>query len=94
MELLWNGQVVDQGVAGDSPAHPVEGLAWIANHLAARGRAMAAGEIVIAGSALKTRFHPSRCSRRNCRRAYSPVRAPGQLWKTTPWIETGGWGGI
>ena len=56
VELAWNGQVVDRGVAGDSLGHPLEGLAWIANHLAARGRAMTAGEIVITGSALKTRF--------------------------------------
>jgi 2-keto-4-pentenoate hydratase len=56
VELIWNGKVIDQGVAGDSMGHPLEGLAWIANHLAARGRAMAKGEIVITGSALKTRF--------------------------------------
>ena len=48
--------MVDRGVAGDSLGHPLEGLAWIANHLAARGRAMRKGEIVITGSALKTRF--------------------------------------
>jgi len=56
VELGWNGQVVDRGVAGDSMGHPLDGLAWIANHLAARGRTMAKGEIVITGSALKTRF--------------------------------------
>jgi 2-keto-4-pentenoate hydratase len=31
-------------------------LAWLANLLAARGRGMKAGEIVITGSALRTRF--------------------------------------
>jgi 2-keto-4-pentenoate hydratase len=36
--------------------HPFEGLAWLANLLAARGRAMKASEIVITGSALRTRF--------------------------------------
>ena len=36
--------------------HPFEALAWLANLLAARGRGMRAGEIVITGSALKTRF--------------------------------------
>jgi 2-keto-4-pentenoate hydratase len=56
VELVWNGQVVDRGVAGDSMGHPLDGLAWIANHLAARGRSMSEGEIVITGSALKTRF--------------------------------------
>jgi 2-keto-4-pentenoate hydratase len=56
VELIWNGEVIDRGVAGDSMGHPLEGLAWIANHLAARGRSMAKGEIVITGSALRTRF--------------------------------------
>jgi 2-keto-4-pentenoate hydratase len=56
VELVWNGETIDQGVAGDSMGHPLEGLAWIANHLAPLGRAMIAGEIVITGSALKTRF--------------------------------------
>ena len=56
VELIWNGEVVDQGVTGDSMGHPLEGLAWVANHLASRGRNMRNGEIVITGSALKTRF--------------------------------------
>lgn len=55
-ELTWNGEVVDQGVTGDSMGHPFEGLAWIANHLQARGQTLKAGDIVITGSALKTRF--------------------------------------
>lgn len=56
VELIWNGEVVDQGAAGAAMGHPFEGLAWLANLLAARGRAMRAGEIVITGSALRTRF--------------------------------------
>lgn len=56
VSLSWNGEIVDEAVAGASMGHPFEGLAWVANHLAARGRALAKGEIVIAGSALKTRF--------------------------------------
>ena len=54
--LIWNGEVVDRGVTGAAMGHPFEGLAWLANLLAARGRAMRAGEIVITGSALRTRF--------------------------------------
>ena len=54
--VLWNGEVVDQGVTGAAMGHPFEGLAWLANLLAGRGRAMKAGEIVITGSALRTRF--------------------------------------
>jgi 2-keto-4-pentenoate hydratase len=56
VELLWNGEVVDRGVTGAAMEDPFEGLAWLANLLAARGRAMKAGEIVITGSALRTRF--------------------------------------
>jgi 2-keto-4-pentenoate hydratase len=54
--LTWNDKIIDQGVTGASMDHPFEGLAWIANHLAARGRSLKQGEIVITGSALKTRF--------------------------------------
>jgi 2-keto-4-pentenoate hydratase len=56
VELRWNGTVVDQGVTGAVMGHPFEALAWLANLLATRGRAMRAGEVVITGSALKTRF--------------------------------------
>jgi len=56
VSLTWNGETIDQGVAGDSMDHPFEGLAWTANHLAAQGRALKKGDIVITGSALKTRF--------------------------------------
>ena len=56
VELLWNGEVIDQGVTGAAMGHPFEGLAWLANLLASRGRAMKAGAIVITGSALRTRF--------------------------------------
>jgi 2-keto-4-pentenoate hydratase len=56
VELLWNGEVVDQGVTGAAMGHPFEGLAWLANLLASRRRAMQAGEFVITGSALRTRF--------------------------------------
>jgi 2-keto-4-pentenoate hydratase len=54
--LIWNGEVVDQGLTGAAMGHPFEGLAWLANLLAARGRGMQSGDIVITGSALRTRF--------------------------------------
>jgi 2-keto-4-pentenoate hydratase len=56
VELLWNGEVVDRGVTGAVMGHPLESLAWLANLLASRGRGMKAGELVITGSALRTRF--------------------------------------
>ncbi len=54
--LTWNGEVRERAVAGASMGHPFEGLAWVANHLASRGRILAKGDLVITGSALKTRF--------------------------------------
>ena len=54
--LTWNDEVVERAVTGDSMGHSFEGLAWVANHLAGRGQALRQGEIVITGSALKTRF--------------------------------------
>jgi 2-keto-4-pentenoate hydratase len=56
VELLWNGVAVDRGVTGAAMGHPFESLAWLANLLASRKRGMHAGEIVITGSALRTRF--------------------------------------
>ena len=56
VEAVWNGELRDRGVTGDSMGHPFEGLAWVANHLAEHGKALRAGEIVITGSALKTAF--------------------------------------
>lgn len=56
VELSWNGEIVDRAVAGDALGHPLSGLAWIANYLASRGRMLRQGEIVMTGSALKTRF--------------------------------------
>jgi 2-keto-4-pentenoate hydratase len=56
VELLWNGAAVDRGVTGAAMGHPFESLAWLANLLASRGRGMRAGELVITGSALRTRF--------------------------------------
>jgi 2-keto-4-pentenoate hydratase len=34
--------------------HPHYALAWLANHLAARGKGLRAGEIVLTGSLVKT----------------------------------------
>lgn len=55
-ELIWNGETIDRGVTGDALGHPLEGLAWIANHLISRGQSLRRGDIIITGSALKTQF--------------------------------------
>jgi 2-oxo-3-hexenedioate decarboxylase/2-keto-4-pentenoate hydratase len=36
--------------------HPFEALAWVANNLAARGRYLRAGEFVITGSLVTSKF--------------------------------------
>ena len=56
VELCWNDEAVERAVTGDSLGHPFEGLAWVANHLVGRGQRLREGEVVITGSALKTRF--------------------------------------
>jgi 2-keto-4-pentenoate hydratase len=43
-------------LTGAAMGHPFEALAWLADLLASRKRGMKAGEIVITGSALRTRF--------------------------------------
>ena len=51
-----NGGAFDSGNTGNALGHPLNGLAWIANHLAGRGGMLRAADIVMTGSALKTRF--------------------------------------
>jgi 2-keto-4-pentenoate hydratase len=51
-----NGKVVDEGHGRDVLGHPFEPLRWLANHLAARGQALEAGELVSTGSLVTTRF--------------------------------------
>lgn len=55
-QMRLNGDVVATANTGLAMGHPFNGLAWVANFLAASGRQLRAGEIVITGSALKTYF--------------------------------------
>lgn len=52
----WNNELLETGNTGNALGNPLNGLAWIANHLASRGGKLLAGEIAMTGSALKTRF--------------------------------------
>jgi len=45
-----------EGRAGDALGHPLEAVAWLANQLNARGRALRAGMIVMTGSSITTKF--------------------------------------
>jgi 2-oxo-3-hexenedioate decarboxylase/2-keto-4-pentenoate hydratase len=47
---------IDEGDGRDVLGHPYEPVAWLAAHLAARGRRIEAGEVIMTGSWVKTRF--------------------------------------
>lgn len=45
-----NGRITETGAGGAVLGHPVLALAWLANTLGARGRGLAAGDVVLPGS--------------------------------------------
>jgi 2-oxo-3-hexenedioate decarboxylase/2-keto-4-pentenoate hydratase len=49
-----NGVEISRGTGADVLGHPHHALAWLANHLAADGKGLRAGEIVLTGSLVKT----------------------------------------
>ncbi|MFZ2160333.1 MAG: fumarylacetoacetate hydrolase family protein [Bradyrhizobium sp.] len=49
-----NGEEAGRGTGADVLGHPHNALAWLANHLAAEGRGLHAGQIVLTGSLVKT----------------------------------------
>lgn len=51
-----NGELAGQGRTGDAMGHPFEAVAWLANLLNGRGRALASGMIVMTGSSITTKF--------------------------------------
>ncbi|HEU5295793.1 MAG TPA: fumarylacetoacetate hydrolase family protein [Burkholderiaceae bacterium] len=51
-----NGQAVDRGFGRDVLGDPFVALAWLANHLRARGERLRAGQVVMTGSLVPTRF--------------------------------------
>jgi 2-keto-4-pentenoate hydratase len=51
-----NGAVVGEGHGRDVMGHPLDALAWIANHLAARGLGLWRGDVVITGSLVTSKF--------------------------------------
>ena len=54
--MTINGVEVGTGRGGDILGHPLDALAWLANALAARGRQLSAGEFVLLGSVVETRW--------------------------------------
>ncbi len=51
---IVNGDEVSRGTGADVLGHPHHALAWLANHLAAGGKGLLAGQIVLTGSLVKT----------------------------------------
>lgn len=51
-----NGTVVGEGHGRDVMGHPLDALAWIANHLAARGMGLWRSDVVITGSLVTSKF--------------------------------------
>jgi 2-keto-4-pentenoate hydratase len=49
-----NGVEVGRGTGADVLGHPYNALAWLANHLAAGGKGLRTGEIVLTGSLVQT----------------------------------------
>src|SRR6201991_808154 len=48
--LFRNGRIEETGIAAGVLGHPANGVAWLANRLAAQGEQLAGGEVVLAGS--------------------------------------------
>jgi 2-keto-4-pentenoate hydratase len=54
--MTINGKRVGEGSTGDILGHPYEALAWLANSLAARGKHLKTGEVVMLGSVVETQW--------------------------------------
>ena len=54
--VMLNGQEIDRGYGRDVLGHPFVPLTWLANHLAETGGALRAGDVVLTGSLIPTRF--------------------------------------
>ncbi|HJS31339.1 MAG TPA: fumarylacetoacetate hydrolase family protein [Alphaproteobacteria bacterium] len=54
--LTFDGALQGEGRGSDVLGHPLDAVAWLADHLAGRGRFLAAGMIVMTGSIVATKF--------------------------------------
>jgi 2-keto-4-pentenoate hydratase len=53
---MIDGQEIGRGTGRDVLGHPLDALAWLANHLPSRGLALREGDIVTTGSLVKSQF--------------------------------------
>jgi 2-keto-4-pentenoate hydratase len=58
---LVAGREQGRGHGRDVLGHPLDALAWLANHLQSRGLQLQAGDIVTTGSLVKTQFPKAPC---------------------------------
>lgn len=56
VRLVIDGQVVVEHEGGNTAGDPLRGVLWLANHLAARGAGLAAGQVVTTGSTTGLRW--------------------------------------
>ena len=54
--MAINGAQVGAGIGADVMGHPFEALTWLANHAAASGRPLQAGDVVLTGSVVETKW--------------------------------------
>jgi 2-keto-4-pentenoate hydratase len=50
-----NGETVGEGLGGAAMGHPLDAVAWLANHLAAQGRGLVFRDVVITGSIITSK---------------------------------------
>ncbi len=55
-QMVINDKVAGEGVGGDVMGHPLEALAWLANNLVRRGHPLRAGQVVMTGSIVSTKW--------------------------------------
>ncbi len=58
-KLEVNGELVGEGKTGDALGHPLDAVAWLANHLNERGTHIKAGQFIMTGSSVVTYFPDS-----------------------------------
>ncbi len=51
-----NGEILDRGSGRDVLGHPLNVLAWLANHLNATGDELHAGDLIMTGNVVTTKF--------------------------------------
>ena len=59
-----DGKAMDRGFGRDVLGHPFHSVAWLATHLAEMGTGLRAGDIVMTGNLVTTKFPDRSCTYR------------------------------